>query len=314
MQADWPSIGGKLRDLTTNPGQWDGSSSDNRCHVLDRFKPFMYRYKPAPVLTDPGFSTLDRGACHTGRLYKEVKDYTVTSTRCVRNGAASMVECDDGSTYALTREQTTLPADMAARITEKRRTCDQCSAVPQFYSGTSTMPAESSFGVPFRWSTERMWARDLREVICGGNDTCPLINTPEWAQDRFWRNYMQSPAKLFTVSSTLTPEAATSEPSEDALWAKPWVLCPTKTALLTLEGCNGTIPRAEWQKDRVGTCQNTMTDLLKSNPNMMGMNTMCNIDSNLDKLCVAISEAQKLVYDANCLKARSPECALYPFM
>ena len=124
------------------------------------------------------------------------------------------------------------------------------------------MAPESSFGVPYRLSAERMLAKDLKEALCAGPAGCPAFNQTAWTPGNFMRAYVLDPPTLFfhatttqnttnTTSTTYTTNTTqrntTNTPSliatgsDDGLWdsVEDWVFCPGTEQLRSGQGCQG---------------------------------------------------------------------------
>jgi hypothetical protein len=323
MQFDWPYVGGTLRDGTKYSGAYAYSSDPlkRQCHMLDRLKPFLYRYKPGSVLQkDPG-STVDKGGvCHTGRAATLTSAATtrLITTRCVKQSETNSsieVSCEDGTTLTLSKERSAPLDSMVSALTDSRKRCATCSAPPTFAnSKRQTIRAESSFGIPFRFSASRAAAYDLRELVCG-SDTAKcdaIINIPAWTSANFMRTLLTAPKTLFSVGATAAPTASTPMP-KDTAWDTDWVFCDTADELRAGK-CSGKIPEAAWRTNRFQSCYKTVRDLTRDSPDAMSSVDVCLTDSSLQALCLAVQQAQTLVKQANCLASGSTDCMLKPFV
>ena len=325
MQFDWPYLDGQLRDGTTIKGQYaQGSDTVGRkCHLLDRLRPFQYRYKPgAPPAPVPGTSTLDQGGvCHTGRAatLTPATVAKILTTRCVKQSETTTsitVSCEDGTSQTLSKEQSTPLDQMVSAVQTQRTMCSKCSPPPTFVNSNGrTIPAESSFGIPFRFSSSRAVAADLMAMLCSGTPNCSsLINQSAWNED-FMGTLLRSPQDLF-VNQTQNqaqgpmPSPSTAKPQQ---WPSNWVFCNT-TAELQTGDCQGSILEADWRQDRFQSCYKEIRALTRNTPNVMSTVDVCLINSDLDNLCTAVSQAQALVREANCLASGSSSCALKPFL
>ena len=323
MQFDWPYVGGTLRDGTTHSGAYAYSSDPlkRQCHVLDRLKPFLYRYKPGTELQkDPG-STIDQGGvCHTGRATRIGSDVKarLTTTRCVKQSETDSlidVSCEDGTTMTLSKERSVPLDGMVSAVASSRKRCATCTAPPTFInSKEQPLQAESSFGIPFRFSASRAAALDLREMVCG-SDTAKcdgIINPAAWTSANFMRTLLTAPKTLFSVGASAEPNAQ-SQLRRDTAWDTDWVFCNT-TSELKAGKCSGQIPEKSWRANRFQSCYKTVRDLTRDSPDTMSSVDVCLIDSSLQALCLAVQQAQTLVKQANCLASGSSECMLKPFM
>ena len=332
-QVDWPFLNGTLRDGATvrhddvNNTMWDGASDvENRmCHVLDRMADFSYVFVSRNVLKTSGVTTLQEGVCHTGRVQRMAP----SSARCVRvkkYKTTSQLKCDDNKNWDVLRPISATPvtAYQNSRFTRKR--CDACTPPPQFYTRAgSKMQPETSFGVPYRRSVERILSAELRGVICRNVSNCSaLLNHSTWVKGKFLTALLSDPKSLFVDLPTSDDEtesaAASLKPAngnyvtDDNLWQRPWVHCPTKESLRSGRGCNGSISKARWRADKVGSCHATIVSSLKGQPDPFAMTDVCNIDSRLTALCESIREAQSIIASANCILRGGSECSLQEFV
>jgi hypothetical protein len=325
MQFDWPYVSGTLRDGSNVTGDytWASNPSSKKCHILDRLRPFQYRYKSdrQAVPVRGKFTTDQGGVCHTGRAATLTPQASakVSTTRCVKQSETedSMnVTCEDGSSITLAKEKSTPLDAMVEAVKTTRTKCSQCSPPPTFVNskGVNIQP-ESSFGIPFRFSASRMAAADLRRLVCdgmGGEQNCSKVLRPAaWTANNFMQTLLTSPSDLFSgepeTSNTAPMQVASTWPDSD------WVFCNT-TEALKAGNCMGRIPEASWRKDRFQTCYKSIRDATRDSPEVMSSVDVCLIDSNLQDLCTAIDRAQVLVREANCLASGSPKCALKPFL
>jgi hypothetical protein len=218
MQFDWPYVNGQLRDGTEIKGDytWASNPADKKCHVLDRLRPFQYRYKAdKPVVPIPGTSTTDQGGvCHTGRAatLTAQAQAKVTTTRCVKaseNTTAMQVSCEDGSRFTLAKERSTPLDEMLLAVRASRRACSTCSPPPMFTNSKGVpIQAESSFGLPFRFSASRMVAEDLKAML--GNTSGLALNATAWSGEHFMRALLTQPESLFSHPALPGKQAQTA--------------------------------------------------------------------------------------------------------
>ena len=327
VQMDWPFVGGSLRDgsailASDAAAQVWAQASDveaRRCHVLDRMDEFRYQYASEARLRPSGATTLASGVCHTGRVQRVV----ASSSRCVRtekNADNAHLRCEAAGAVPTPRPSSKTPAQATERARLFRQRCSTCSPVPVFKSrGGVPIPAESSFGVPYRHSAERALAADLREAVCAGQADCGgILNETSWAPGAFMAAYLTAPHTLFLVGDTPgTPSAGTAsvEPPDDTqLWARPWVYCGSKEALRTGANCTGAIPKHQWRANKVDTCHASITLALDGRQDPMAQTAVCNMDGRLSALCQAIDKARSLVASANCIASGDPACAVQEFV
>jgi hypothetical protein len=327
MQFDWPYVSGRLRDGSNVTGDytWASNPSGKRCHIMDRLRPFQYRYKSdrqaAPVAGK--FTTDQGGVCHTGRAATLTSQASakVSTTRCVKQSETDNsinVTCEDGSSITLAKEKSTPLDIMVNAVKTSRAKCSQCSPPPTFVNskGASIQP-ESSFGIPFRFSASRMAAADLRRLVCdgmGGEQNCSkMLKSAAWTSSNFMRTLLTSPSDLFELGRTTSPETPTPTQAASTWPDTEWVFCNT-TEALKAGNCRGSIPEATWRKDRFQACYKSIRDFTRDSPEVMSSVDVCLIDSNLQDLCTAVDRAQALVREANCLASGSPTCTLKPFL
>ena len=333
MQLDWPFVGGPMRDGARSFGldtsRWGNASEPEamRCHVLDRLPPFMYRYKAAPALRRGPIHTLQRGGvCHTGRVQDAL---TGASGACFRVGDGDIsvpVWCSgSGKTMSAPRRRSRSPRASLNALVRGRQRCSQCSGAPRFRArnGAPLARPESSFGLPYRVSSERALAASLLRALCadGNVSSCRgILNADAWRAGAFMDAYVRNPKTLFRAGFSAQPaiasEAVSKRPPalDDApLWARPWVYCASAEALRD-SSCEGSIPRDAWRKDRFGTCHASVQQALRGKPDPMGRTSVCTIGSELDALCRAMVDAANLVSEANCIASGDPRCAIGEFV
>ena len=323
MQFDWPYVGGTLRDGTTYDGDYAYASDplNRRCHVLDRLRPFLYRYVPKGGVSKSGATTLDPGGvCHTGRAAQAppAVQAKFTTTRCVKQGETDLaitVSCEDGTALTLNKEQSNPLDAMVTGIQTARASCSQCSPPPTFASPNgSSIPPESSFGIPFRFSAERAAANDLKALLGGQllqyNIT---LNATAWANGRFFGALLNNPSTLFLNIPKMNPNTPEPPPPSDPAWDSQWVFCNTTDALKSGQ-CLGSIRESDWRADRFQSCYKTINTMTRDSPGVMSSVDVCLTDSRLAALCEAVSQAQKLVTEANCLASGSKDCMLKPYL
>ena len=246
-QVDWPYTGGEMRDGSTLPTN-TGSST---CGLLSRLPIYEYRYESRQIYPAPAGSrtTLSSaGDCHTGRVADaDTQGIPPECTLLHHNISHLILKCES-ETLALPRMMSDMPADVMRRVHSLRRKCNQCSAAPTFHSsnGNSLPEAESSVTHPYRVSTQRVMASDLRNdlsrALCDSVEGCPqleaVINRSHWVPEKFWHTFMGDVRQL--LNTTLTPtqpmpsigtifEGSTTSESyteNDAnLWERPWLMC-----------------------------------------------------------------------------------------
>jgi hypothetical protein len=331
VQTDWPFIKGAMRDgqrvsAAMVEEAWGGASDREaqQCHVLDRAHDFAYTFVSKDELNPSGFTTLDRGVCHTGRV--QAAGSPPPGVRCVRKAKAagqSTLLCSDGVERVRQRRGRVPAATQAGRATQGRRSCGKCTPPPRFRSRQGTpIEAESSFGLPYRVSAERVLANDLRRALCKGRSDClSLLNLTHWEAGRFMATYLKEPRRLFKEGfpGAHAPvedpaNARRSAPSDEGLWARPWVYCPSAEALRTGANCSGSIAKQDWRRGKVQTCHAVITQELQGRPDPMAATSVCQLDSRLGALCRTLEKARSAVAAANCLASGDARCRLQEFV
>ena len=337
MSLDWPGVDGVLRDGSPLSVTWEKASSQTGklCHVLDRFRPFQYRYRTAPSLKDGlDRNTVTHGACQTARVVS--LDPSVLPrgfSRCLRRTTSqthARFTCNTTSPAATDPYAPQMPRrtrltvdELLRRRSERRSWCSKCAPPPRFTSQDGApIPPESSFGRLHRWSTERMLAKDLRDALCGGTaGGCQMqLNQSAWKRGQFMHNLLFAPHLLLANATPPSPRSTGATPEDPGRWtAKPWVYCPTPESLRTGEGCQGVITRAEWARSRTRICprmvrsfSTTATNTTDGDP--MARTPFCSIDNTTDEVCLAIAEARQLVIQANCIARGNLSCMPTPFV
>ena len=194
--------------------------------------------------------------------------------------------------------------------------------MPRFRTrGGAPLQQESSFGVPYRRSAERVLAADLKVALCQGSSDClGGLNLTAWQPGEFLRAYLTRPESLLLLPDGMSapPPAldassamrAPPPPDDGPLWERPWVYCGSAEALASGANCSGAISKARWRADRVGTCYAAIQNELRGGPDPMATTSVCNIDPRLTTLCKAIETARVMVAEANCIASGASQCAL----
>lgn len=329
MMLDWPMVDGTLKDGSPVFGAWEkaSDSSNKICHVLDRFRPFQYRYQAAPSLARDRLArnTVTAGVCATSRIVT-LRPASVPSpySRCLRTTLGqsdATFACNTTSTtFTMPRRTALTLAQALARRSERRSSCASCSAPPKFRSQQGRpVPPESSFGRLVRLSPERTLANDLHALLCPLNACTILLNESAWTRGEFMRNYMLSPQRLFLNQNHTTLARGRPKTVRDVEWTrKGWVYCPTASALATGEGCLGTISREQWVKHKTTLCPQMVrsysASLLNSSGDPMARTSFCSIDKFTDAVCKAMFEARQLIIQANCIAREDASCMPVPFV
>jgi hypothetical protein len=273
-QLDWPYTGGVLRDGRP----MDAARMKNRteCNLLDRLPNFQYRYKYLPIPAskrDEDTLVSPHGNCHGSRVYsasaEEGLDFlsdacypisaSVNATHMELACTGKDTRTKYRKTLAVLRYKSKTEREAASNIptrTQRPRAvrCAQCSAPPKFFGadGTTEIPPESSYGVPFRENPVRVIAGSIRNQLarslCGseGRECGRLervLNVSTWVPELFWDAFLTNVSALFlehshsdslnllpneTVYSSLAQAAEEAQVAYDAdllLWNLPWVWC-----------------------------------------------------------------------------------------
>lgn len=348
QQLDWPFVHGELRDgMQASSRHAPRLAGEGLCNTLDRLPQFRHSYRSVGVQPNPSGATTmdDGGACHTGAAAQRPAA-TVTVQTCratARNGTHVTAKCKGAAggwvEIVMERKKSVAPTEMAKTLRSRRRWCrgspsaaaagpaGTCTAPPEFYDdlGINKLPwgSEVSYGIPFRWSSSRFLAADVRRTACGGDhnnsDECnALISQPEWGTQRFLDNLFDSPERLFspqgmhqsqpTVAEAIDDSNSSSRAEEDLLWDggnASWVLCDQSNG-----ECSGSIPRSTWLADgrfheRMSTCTSAIRTAeierrsKGSIPTAVHLN-ICDLNYQMDALCRSLQAARQKVIDANC--------------
>jgi hypothetical protein len=360
-----------MRDGSRSPPRFTPSSStvDEACNVLDRLPPFQYRHMPVGnVYAHPdGKTTLDEGgACHMGRAArlnstvntrlcrKIYSNFTHVVARCFQNsGSAAYQDLE------MEREMSKAPDWMVEHMKSKRMRCgpQQCNAATdpvwktEFDAHAMPHGPEVSYGIPFRWSSARLLASDLRSIVCslGGsqrrhhNDTAAcddLLNLPAWTMHSFLERYaganfsslfnaLNASADVPSLLQMLRHMQGTDtlpgyeqdvlQRVDDGyeLWDGPdapgWVACNQQNGT-----CYGKIAKHEWyssHESRAAACQRTFHEQAQAgaaNSTAAGLD-ICNLNRRTNDLCQILKAAQGKVFEANCIfvGACAPQVFVY---
>ena len=325
MHLDWPNVNHTLRDGTTFTGDWSKASDPShlKCHVLDRFRPFRYRYRNSVVFKSSPWNTVQKGVCQTRRV--ATLGSATPVMRCVKFQTFPdlvNIQCKGmPALQSLNVRVKKTASEMHERMRAgPRQRCKECTRPPRFQTeqGRDMPIPESSFGRPFRLSAERMLAKDLRDALC--NPDCPAFNQTGWERGNFMENYMLYPSRLFLTGSTGDiVNSRTSSGDDSSQWHKRgWVYCPSGTALKSGRDCVGTMSRDSWIKDKTTLCPRMIRSLTRNGTSKshdpMARTPFCNLDNTTERVCSAINEARKIIQQANCIASGDPTCMPSPFM
>jgi hypothetical protein len=319
-QLDWPFVNGTLRDGTPTLGREKAAA----CNLYDRLPKFRYAYNSTLVASARGGNTTlgEGGSCHTGRAPR-MPAVSFDHQLCHKihsNTSHIAVRCklSGGNTedHELPRELSTPPDLMVTNLQRVRRTCrtEGCAAPPDQYRGVVKMEPEMSFGTPYRVSTSRLLAGEVRDLLCGGNLSASpacvdLLNVPEWSMSSFINHFFADPGQLVTHALNQTGAKRSfsdellyrSRPSEDVLWGGDWVACNQST-----QNCFGSITKEDFEGDnRVQMCMDTV--IHESKEGNLGTTDigfdLCNLNSQMAQLCDRINQYRAEVLAANCMVA-----------
>jgi hypothetical protein len=262
-QLDWPFVGGTMRDGSRSPPRYGAAqvpttTNPETCNVIDRLPPFQYRYRPVGRIHKhaDGKTSLDEGgACHMGRpprvtssvkthlCNKIYSNHTHVVARCFEYAGSTAFE-----DVVMQREMSAAPDWMVDHMKERRVGCgpQQCNAanspVWKTEFDTQSLPhgPEVSYGIPFRWSTSRLLASDMRSVLCSAirsasdasanaNTTRPrthhdgsaecdgLLNLPAWTMRAFLEAYAGANFSSLLSNTTLHQQQGLQKPPASLL-------------------------------------------------------------------------------------------------
>lgn len=324
MQLDWPFINNELRDGSKET-QYDESWSDatdknnKKCHILDRFMPFQYRYKNTRTIKKTSKNTVTDGVCKTGRVSSN--GFTVASgVRCVKSNifaANTEHRCDGSSnTQSLPRRQVKNEFYMFNKYqTEKRTKCNKCSKPPGFTNSMKQpIKPESSFGIPYKLSATKVLSNDLRNVFKSANIE-HVINEDYWTSSMFLKTYLKTPHLLLNSVQPTVDNTTTEDWRKDDSyrWRRPWVYCPNAAAFKN-NTCLGVIERKDWIAKKTHMCPLTIKTLMQASKfDPMSRTSFANIDKHTNKVALAIQAARDIVLQANCIASGVTSCLPKPF-
>lgn len=330
MSLDWPRVPIPLRDGSPGPSSSEAfklasDQLNKQCHVLDRLQPFQIKYKSVPEFPSHDSSRTVRGVCQTRRVAQLTPSTAATlgNSRCVRDSlksSESWVRCaGQAGRIMIPRMTPVFPADTVTKARQSHRVhCNRCTPPPRFKTqgGAPFKAPESSFGIPFRLSAERMIAKDLREAVCGQDKVCPVLNRSAWRAGEFMHNFLLRPETLFVGNRSSPKRASTQSWDDSANWTDHgWVYCPDRKSLRSGQGCLGTIPREVWLKSKTTACPR-MVRALSANGSQGGMTPVpfFDIDNYTQAVNLAYENARRLVGLANCIAAGNFSCLPRPWV
>lgn len=211
-----------------------------------------------------------------------------------------------------------------------RQMCNQCTPPPiwQTENVIQKKPMlagpEVSYGIPFRWSGSRMLAGDLWRTL-SSLDLITQVNHSAWTLDEFIKRFTASSDSsegLFKQPGTAPPPPSLLEEviasksrdgGENELWngsAAGWVGCNKYNGT-----CYGVVSKNDWYGPTRGeVCLAAYTETVRAgsvNSSVFGID-ICNLNARLNSLCLALKEAQKKVFEANCIYTGS--CSIQSFV
>ena len=268
-QLDWPYTGGTLRDNSTIDTSKVDTSALSDCGLLSRLPVYRYRYKATnwiPADRDTP-STLDEdGDCHTGRLADTSGENIKGCEMSFRNESHLILQCSDTDgvfdrEIILPRKIRDTPRKILQQVHSLRRRCSQCSATPTFHTASDTqIPAESSITHPYRVSSERRLAgnlrNDLARALCGNFSGCQslddILDQSQWVPEKFWTAFvgdvhhlLKNSTQLVNTSLTEVVQTRTdksldlSGEIDDKLWSEPWLFCSQAERVCDFTDVNG---------------------------------------------------------------------------
>jgi hypothetical protein len=348
-QLDWPYEAGTLRDGTVvhardTSGRYIDSQSS--CDVMDRLPPFRYVYRPNGNITSPLTTSLHKGgACHMGTapMFTTIPSKTTSAapglTYTYATGSCTKIEethtnitvsCDyDKGVTApdiVVMQKTLAKAPQWAvdRMKIQRQRCDTCPKPPtwtDFRGNELPSGPEVSYGIPFRWSSSRLLAADVKLWLCGShhNDssTCNmLLNETAWGLESFLDYFTNDAAALFSGNQTSalpTLQEAVNRSdaySDTRLWNGPdaaWVACSQQPG----GKCFGGIAKEDWYSSRRGdVCVAEFTRQVAAgtvNESTLPFD-ICTLSADLNDMCIKLKTATELVKSGNCIAAQGSEC------
>ena len=317
---DWPHIYTRTIDGDAR----DKPDTSFYCNVFWRLPSFALRYVARSATEVPNKYDAVRTAgtaCHMGRLKNMELDTTETAqfctrddtrTRCrvlQRNGTGTNTWYDRDFLF----EQ---PFVAKRRHASRRRKCSACDKhdTSSFTDRNGRVqplrdaPAQLSVGQPTTVAPERLIAAALRQHICPGgpSTTCPalrtLFNESTWRRGRLL-DEMLSRAVKHQQQSTPAP------PSDDALWAAPWVLCER---MQNVTQCRGSIPKPVWQNasTRVGACLHATNAAASSGQSSMDF---CMLSEETAALCSKIVDWNAQITHILCTAGNNARCTARAF-
>lgn len=313
-QLDWPYSGGELRD-----GSKIEKKTTPKCSIFKRLPKFRVKQKPSSFPGKSGKTTSDEGGdCHMGRLMRDpktlIREANFQESECrlhEKNSTHMKLLCGENQYITTEREKSKAPSWLIEQLKKKRRQCSEADQPPVFRTPENGyLPEITSFGLPFRVSSERFIAGDLARIMCGKLNCSENLNLSKWTPHKFLETLLKDPSALFAPGKTNNNGESTessfsnfTDVDDTLLWNTPWVACTTDDN--SEMNCSGTIPKALWMdpSTRGSAC---LEEMKAQNQNNLVMDLeICDLDDKMTALCAAIAEARKNFRTANCIAAGS---------
>ena len=319
-KLDWPHK--YVRTVDGHSG--DTTSASMYCNVFWRLPSFALRYVagPAQILQEKTQDTPAAGsACRMGRLSKVSLHDTDRDTVqfCTKKTASTrcrMLRRNDTAAGGVEhswheREFVFEPAFTAKRRPASReRKCSTCdrhdtaSFVDRRARETplSNKVRQLSVGEPTTVSVERLLAAALRRLVCpaGPKAPCPALynvfNQSTWRRGRLL-DEMLARAIEHQQKDALAP-------SDDELWAAPWVLCQQ---VQNETSCSGTISKAEWRDPatRLTACVRETNAAVSRNGSSLDF---CLLSDETAALCTKVVDWNSELTHILCAAGNNAKC------
>jgi hypothetical protein len=336
-QLDWPYTGGTLRDNSHIGGTSAPVPRTSSCNLLTRIHDFEYKYitTPASVARAPRNSQVPGGDCYTGKARRktgnmhETKKYkwnpydrrSCQSSSCK---APPSFRAGDGneeipaeSSFGVLYKQSAEQA-IAGNLREKLR-LSLCTAPNRDESDSSCEALDRILNVS-SWVSPKFWPAFLDDVTdlfipAASNHSEDTLNDDP---------VRMSARQLLDAASVVLDVNVTA--AEVAMWERPWVFCeridPTcvddcneVTNVCTrscsydassVGTCHGHISKSTWNDPllRAGACKASLKETTEDERvTTIAPINVCDLDSTMNELCVAIQGAKSKIFEENCKAA-----------
>lgn len=323
---DWPYTDGQLRDSSFIGGPAHTTPRETDCNLLDRIHDFQYRYRKEPASTGAGAkrnTQIPGGDCYTGAAKRMGGGRAYTWTPGERRSCHSSCSPPPAFTANVRGQDTEIPAEssfgvlyresaeraIAGNLREKLRN-SLCAGSAN--TGTSCNQLDRIVNVS-SWVPEKFWGVFLDDVSALFTRNTTMHTDTGVTQSMSARDLLLQAGEAF--ETTITSDEA-------AMWTVPWVYCnrvdPVCSYVFddetqqsnrvcstgsTVGNCTNVITHENWVNPhtRIPSCRSALLDVAsKAGFEAVAPINICDMDTVMNSLCVAIQAARNRLFEINC--------------